>query len=157
MRKIKTTIFSIIILSFINGCGLAKETAKTVIGSSTRALEQARSDAISKTYYCSYSDCFNAALGLGRKEISAKPWIAKSTDPDNGVFDVMMQDLYAKPPYIVVIGITGNVDTTEVGIFFKRVTQDTIRIDITSLSSIAKRKVAQWVFESLDKNFKFIE
>lgn len=55
--------------------------------------------------------------------------------------------------HIVVIGIAGNVNTTEVGIFFDEVGPSSVKIDITSLSSTAKRKVAKAVFDELDKRF----
>ncbi|MBI5415562.1 MAG: hypothetical protein HZA29_01985, partial [Candidatus Omnitrophica bacterium] len=47
----------------------------------------------------------------------------------------------------------GNVDTTEVGIFFDEVSPSTVRVEISSLSSTAKRRVAAAVFNALDKRF----
>ena len=56
--------------------------------------------------------------------------------------------------HIVVMGIPGNVDTTEVGIFFAAAASSGIsKIDISSLSSTAKEKVAKVIFEGLDKKF----
>ena len=51
------------------------------------------------------------------------------------------------------MGIAGNVDTTEVGIFFDDMGQGTVRVEISSLSSTAKRKVAKAVFAELEKHF----
>lgn len=42
------------------------ETLKVLWGSSTRALEEARGEAISQSYSCRFDDCFNAIVGLGR-------------------------------------------------------------------------------------------
>ncbi len=66
-------------------------------------------------------------------------------------FDIFLKDPRQKR--VVVIGVTGNVDTTEVGIFFHEVSPSTIKVEISSLSDTAKRRVAQAVFEALDKRF----
>ena len=48
------------------GCAQIIETTKVIWGSSTRALEYARKDAISKTYLCSLNNCFDVVLSLSR-------------------------------------------------------------------------------------------
>ena len=55
------------------------------------------------------------------------------------------------------MGIKGNVDTTEVGIFFTQSNHTTVKLDVSSLSSSAKRKVAEAVFKELDQRFSVIE
>lgn len=148
----KPTMFilatTILVTSF--GC----EITKKIIGTSTDSIEKARINAISKVYHCNHTDCFNAVLSLTRRQPSGKPWRIKPTTPDEGVFDVFLKDRYAPSPYIIVMGISGSVDTTEVGVFFDRQTKKTIKIDISSLSSIAKRKVAELVFKELDEQFE---
>ena len=52
----------------VSGCAQVTETAKKVWGSSTAALERARMDALGKTYTCSFTECYDAVLGLARTE-----------------------------------------------------------------------------------------
>ncbi len=157
------------------GCAQVTETTKTIWGSSTRALEHARADGLSKTYTCSFTECYEAVLSLARteeeqeaktkREEEAKKAVeeGKGTQPgqelgqeqkpaaEEKLFDVFLKDPRQK--HIVVIGIVGNVNTTEVGIFFDEVNSSTIKVEISSLSSTAKRRVAKAVFEALDKRF----
>ena len=155
MRLVHVFIIFILLTS-IQGCAV-KETAKKIIGSSTQTLqEEAAKDPITKTFYCSYQDCFETIMRLGRYQPSAKPW-EKPPEIDEGIFNVFMSDLYANPPYIIVMGVEGNVDTTEVGIFFTRTTLETIRVDVSSLASTAKRTVAKIVFEELGTKFQIAE
>jgi len=78
----------------------------------------------------------------------------KTPDPD-GVFDVFINNRVKR--HIVVMGIAGNVDTTEVGIFFSQPTLTTVKLEVSSLSSNAKRKVAEAVFENLDLHFSAVK
>ena len=57
---------------------------------------------------------------------------------------------------IIVINIKGNVDTTEVGIFFEELADGGSVIDISSLSSSARERVAEAVFAYLDQNFEVL-
>ena len=54
---------------------------------------------------------------------------------------------------MVAMGIEGNIETTEVGIFFTQPSLTTVKIEVTSLSSSAKRKTAQLIFDELDLRF----
>lgn len=126
------------------GCSQVAETGKSIWGSSTAALEQARVNALRRTYVCALDECFDAVLSLANNEEALKPQTEK-------LFDVFLKD--RRKAHIVVMGIAGNVDTTEIGIFFDDMGQDTIRIEISSLSSSAKAKAARAVFEELDLRF----
>lgn len=165
------------LFSLAVGCAQVTETAKTIWGTSTAALERARADASRKTYQCSFSDCYAAVLGLGRteeeKEAQEKMLAEAKTEQaepagiagvevekeivhghvpgDQKFFDVFLKD--PRQGHIVVIGIQGNVDTTEVGIFFEETGPSAVKIEISSLSTTAKRRVAQAVFDALDKRF----
>lgn len=122
------------------------EGAKKILGTSTQALEEARVDSLSQTFACDYYACYESILALKR--------IKKEDGTEEGFFDILMQ---SRPKgYIVVIGIKGNVDTTEVGIFLVRVGVDKIRIEISSLASTAKQRVAEEVFEKLSQQFNTI-
>ncbi|HLF17994.1 MAG TPA: hypothetical protein VI749_03755 [Candidatus Omnitrophota bacterium] len=150
-------LFIIIALMMpLQGCSV-KEAAKRIVGTSTQTLQdKASQDGISKAFHCSYEDCFEAIMRLGRYKPSAKPWV-KPPEIDEGVFDIFMSDLYASPPYIIVMGVEGSVNTTEVGIFFTRTSLETIRVDVSSLASTAKRTVARIVFEELGTKFQVAE
>src|ERR1044071_9375806 len=87
----------------LSGCAPALESAKVVWGSSTRALEKARSEAVREDFPLAYDDCFREVLKIAGVE----KWEAFIKDKKKGV--------------IVVIGIPGAVNTTEVGVFFERV------------------------------------
>ena len=53
--------------------------------------------------------------------------------------------------YIILMGVPGYVDTTEVGIFFVEISDNEVRIELSSLSTNAKRAVAKTLFKGLDK------
>ncbi len=153
-----------ILFFFAAGCAQLTETAKKILGTSTQALERARRHGEHKTYPCSLSQCFEAVLSLERnQQKSPEPaTTATSSIPTlSGTPQVPIQqgkffDVFLKDPhyrYIVVIGIVGNVDTTEVGIFFDGISPSSSKIEIASLSNTAKRKVAKAVFDELDKHF----
>lgn len=111
------------------------EITKTIWGSSTRKLEQARSDAITKTYDKSYWNTIRAAIAVMEKE----EWILFKKDEVSG--------------YVVLMGIKGAVNTTEVGVFFVEVTPNQTRVEISSLSTSAKRLVAKPLFHHMDIAF----
>ena len=125
---------------FTGGCGRISdslvEPAKVLWGSSTRALENARSSAIRKTYQCPYSQCYETVLEIVKKN----EWAVFIDDPVKR--------------HIVILGIKGSVNTTEVGIFFSGLSKKNITIEVTSLSTLAKRKVAEILFAALDQIYK---
>ena len=152
-----------VVVFFISGCAQIQETTKTIWGSSTRALEEARAEALAKSFSCSFDECYAAVLDLGRKdnaktlayegaikteqtESEEEKEKAKAS-PEPGFFDIFIQNPIKR--HVVVMGIHGNVDTTEVGIFFTRLKPKVTKIEIASLSSTAKRKVADAVFNAL--------
>lgn len=129
------------LLLALTGCAGVCETAKKVWGSSTQALEEARVDGISKVYNCTFDECFEAALSLDRNNESLKSKTLK-------FYEVFIRDRIKS--LIIVMGIEGNVDTTEVGIFFSRLSPQMTKIEISSLSTTAKEKVARAVFAELE-------
>lgn len=144
-----------------------QEAAKFIWGSSTRSLEIARVDAIEKTYRCSYVDCYDSVLTLTRKEpVYIKSYNTdgeaieddeskEDDESDDGVFDVFIDNRAKK--HIVVMGIKGNVETTEVGIFFSQPSLTTVKLEVSSKSSTAKRKVAEAIFDELDLHYSAVE
>ena len=111
------------------------EISKTVWGSSTRALEKARVNGIIKTYDAPLGRCYDEVLkAVGEAE-----------------YEVFINN--KSKATIVVMGIKGAVNTTEVGIFFSEISDTQTKIYISSLSSNAKRIVAEAVFPKLDLVF----
>ncbi len=123
----------IITLVLLSGCSPV-EIGKTIWGSSTRALEEARADAITKTYDKSYWDTLRSSLDVMVKQ----DWVIFKKDEVAGI--------------IVLMGIRGSVNTTEVGVFFVEVSPTQTRIEISSLSTTAKRMVAKRLFHGIDVN-----
>ncbi|MBN1869593.1 MAG: hypothetical protein JW847_03335 [Candidatus Omnitrophica bacterium] len=138
----------------MSGCAHVTETAKVIWGSSIRALEDARVDALTKTYRCSLNDCYDAVLDLSRHQNVQNSQAENETEiksTNENYFDVFIDN--RKKGHMVIMGIEGNVDTTEVGIFFFQPTLTTVKIEISSLSSSAKRKAAQIIFDALNLRF----
>ena len=161
------------ILIALAGCASVSEPVKVLWGSSTRALEKARAEALTKAFHCTFDDCFDAVLSLARpvedSELSTTPIIrnpgASTADPvdsktpkpvvPEGYFDVFIKDRVKG--LIVVMGIKGNVNTTEVGIFFSEIAHHTVNIEVSSLSSSAKRKISELVFDKLGLRFNQVQ
>ncbi len=118
-----------------SGCAQTVEVAKTVWGSSTRALEEARASAISKTYDQGYWKCMQALLAA----IDRHKYVVFQKDEIKG--------------YVVVMGIHGSVNTTEVGIFIVEINDNQARIEVSSLSTNAKRIVSKAIFKDIDVTF----
>ena len=169
----------------VTGCAkleTAAEPLKVIWGSSTRALQNARRDAIKKNFQCTPDECFAAVLkltepppkpkyedpekvkkeapqpllsvGFGKKEEEVKvegedPAI-EDDQPKRNYLELFIKDTDQR--FLVVMGIPGCVNTTEVGIFVTSLEQGA-GIEISSLSTIAKIKAAEIVFEELQKSF----
>ncbi len=116
------------------GCTMAelKDVPKTIWGSSTRVLEQARANAITKTYDRGYWDCFKAA----EKVVKRQGYVLFQKDEVRG--------------FMVVMGIPGAVDTTEVGVFFVDLNDHQTRMELSSLSTNAKRLLAKDLFHGMN-------
>ena len=122
-----------LILFFSGGCAQTMEVSKTLWGSSTRALEEARVNGLTKTYHCSSQSCFEASLNVVQEK----------------EYTVFVKDELKR--LLVVMGVPGCVDTTEVGIFFTETNDKQTKIYVSSLSSNAKRIVAKNLFHGLDQ------
>jgi hypothetical protein len=116
--------------------GNSVEVCKTLWGSSTRALENARDRAVTHTYDKSYWDCVRSAVDVVKKKYH---WVIFKKDEVKG--------------YMVIMGVKGCVNTTEIGIFFDELSGQQTKIEVTSLSTNAKRKVAKALFHGLDIAF----
>ena len=144
MKKNITTFFFLFIFPFfLYGCQHLMETPKVIWGSSLKELEDARVHADKRTYFCRFEDCYNAILALDRSH-PGKPFTKK-------FFDIFMKDPIRG--VIVVMGIQGNIDTTEVGIFLREHKDNSLDVEVTSCSSSAQEKAAAAIFLELDKQF----
>lgn len=146
-------------------CGCSPlEMVKSIWGSSTRRLDLERANAVSHTYSCKFDECFDGVLDIARKsEENTDSSTAVKEPADDAVqfgvvsknatekFEVFLQD--RTKGVIVVMKVPGNVDTTEVGIFFSRVRSNETTIEVTSLSTSAKRKVADFIHEALSERY----
>lgn len=128
-----------IIIAALSGCSAmyrgTVEVGKTIWGTSTRALENARSNAITKTYDKNYWELLRTSLDVAAKN----KYEVYYKDEIKGV--------------IVLMGIKGSVNTTEVGLFFTELNDNQTRLEISSLSSNAKRIVAKHLLHGLDVAF----
>lgn len=114
------------------------ELGKTIWGSTTRVLEQARANALAKTYDKGYWDCIRASLDV----IEKQGYVIFKKDEIKG--------------YIVLMGIHGAVNTTEVGVFFVELSDTQTRVELSSLSTHAKRIAAKALFHGLDISFGLV-
>ena len=152
----------------IAGCAWFPEPVKVVLGTSTRALEEARTDSLSKVYRCSFDECFDGVLSLERhgKKITTEEYKKEEDEKENPskeslaltpkVEDDELYEVYSKDPIrgiIVVMGVRGHIETTEVGIFLSRYSPSSIKVEVTSLSTPTKEQVANFLFKKLDKTF----
>ena len=131
--------FSLVFVLFLCGCARLHETGKVLWGSSTKALEEKRSAAASRTYQCFLSECFDEVVSFSEKE--GLTMFIK--DKDKNV--------------MVVMGLSGTVSTTEIGIFFEPLQVKEIRVDVVSLSTKAQEMAADLFLKHLDQKFQKAE
>ncbi len=168
------------LLFVITGCARLVETAKVIWGSSTRALEEARSEAFSKTFRCSVDECFNSVIKLTQTE--AAPETAqtglttmlgaeqeKKEEPTTEtpktdtwdkpvkpkVLDLFFSD--RKRQMIDLMGVPNSRDTTEVGVFFTAVNDQGVKVEVASLSLSAKKAAAEILFNELALHYEEVK
>lgn len=122
----------VVIACLLAGCAPGMEFSKKMWGSSTRSLEEARVNAIVHVYNASVERCYEEALKAA----------------EEAEYYVFIQNK-AKAT-IVLMKIKGSVDTTRVGIFFSEVADNQTKVFVSSLSSNAKRIVAEQIFSRMD-------
>ena len=135
MKSIYLSGMVLLLVVTLNGCARIQETTKVIWGSSTRALDEARSEAISKVYHCRYEECFREVMKIAELE----------------KFVIFIKDKIKK--HIVFMGIKGSVNTTEVGVFFIELNDEETRVEVSSLSTNAKKKVSEMIFPQLGQVF----
>lgn len=168
------------------GCSSLLDFPRTIWGSSTRDLERARENSIQKTYHCQVTECFDAVLALTvrpkelesltpeeklaletqRAETPAAyrptPGPRPADDPALPItpLSTTYLDLFLKKPkqnMMIVMGVPNCVNTTEVGIFFTPIDGGNVKVELSSLSSKAKRNAGELIFAELGKKFPEIQ
>ena len=142
----------IIILAFLavvsSGCGPVVETGRVFWGTSIRSLEQARPDGKKKTFSCAVEECYRCVMqltyrGKFKDDVEGKPFKYFIEDP--------------RRRYLVVMGVPGSVDTTEVGIFFEPKDDRQVMVNVASLSSYATIKASDIIFNALGEEFPVVK
>jgi len=134
-RNFIKSALAIALFFSLAGCEHLMEPTKTLWGSSTRALEHARGDATVKTFLSGWEECFDKVLEI-------------ATENDLTVFVSDRHNLR-----IVLMGFSGSISTTEVGIFFSEGETGKTKLEIVSLSPDAQAAAAKLFSENLQKSF----
>ncbi|MFA5060584.1 MAG: hypothetical protein WC676_08160 [Candidatus Omnitrophota bacterium] len=160
MKKLSVLIALVFILT---GCARVTEVTKALWGSSTRALEDSRVDAISKTFPCSFDDSFNEVLKIAAAGVPA-PVLTDADDDANANASVSAEEVKLtvfikdrKRSRIVLMNIPNSIPTTEVGVFFLSLGPSETKIEIASLSPSAKTTAAEILFSRLSQAFPAIK
>ncbi len=114
-----------------SGCASVKETAKGIMGVSTKELGKNRDGAIKEVFNCEYKVCYNETMG-----------IIKETGAYIYAVDV--------PNNLVAVYVS-QTDTTPVGIFFKKIDAANTQIEVSSPSTYGKELIAKNIFTRLKK------
>ena len=144
MKQNYIFLVTIISVVFTAGCSRLLDYPRAVWGFSTRALEEARANAVQETFPCDVDACFNAVLQLTEADDSTTP-------PTEKVFDLFMRN--RRKSVIVLMGVPDSVDTTEVGVFFAVLEPQKIQVDISSLSTNARERAAEIIFKALGEQY----
>ncbi len=124
-------ICAFLFIVLASGCAIVKETAKGIIGVSTKELGRNRPKAIKKVFNCEYKVCYNETIRI-LKETGA--YIYAVDVPNNMVAVYVSQG-----------------DTTPVGVFFKKLDVAKTQIEVSSPSKYAKELIAKNIFTKTDK------
>ena len=122
MKKIVSMLLFCI---FLSGCATPLEMFKMFLGNSTKELEGVRKDAAVKVFDYDYKTCYGKAEGV----LKSMPNVS----------------IYAKNNQMIALYYL-SPDTTPVGLFFTEVDPTHTRVEISSLSTVAKDWVAKNIF-----------
>jgi hypothetical protein len=128
---LKLSVFFIWSLIFVCGCSTVKDTVKSVAGVSTRQLESARNEAITKNFNYDYKSCYDKV---------------KSALKENGSY------IYAEDSKKRMIALyLSQEDTTPVGVFFSQINAANTQIEVSSPSAYAKEFIWAKILLALEK------
>jgi hypothetical protein len=120
------------------GCASLQQAGKKAWGSSTQALEAARSQGKRLDLACSQSDCFNSCLDI----------LAE--------LEITVFKKNSRAGYIVAMGFKAAIDTTEVGIFFEKKSDKETMVEISCLNRRLLDSAAAEIFAELKKKFSVV-
>ena len=116
------------------GCATLKETAKGIMGVSTKVLEEGRKDAIIKIFSCNSDTCYDRV-----KEM----------------LNCTGSHIYARDTKKQMLAIyVAKTDTTPVGIFFERLDANNTRIEVSSPSTYAKELITKRILRIFEPEQK---
>lgn len=124
------SIFLIIGAFIFLGCAAVTEGTKGFLGVSTKQLEEARAQAIKKTFPCGYDTCYNKTKEILRKKGS---YIYTEDRSKRMIAAYLSED-----------------ETTAAGLFFTSIDANNTQIEISSASQYGKEYIAKRVFSGLD-------
>ena len=137
-------IFILMCISiYISGCSWVVDLPRSLWGSSIRVLSEKRSEAETQVFSCSREACFESVLAM------TLPYGAEDRGGDK--FVLFAQD--KRKQYMIIMGVPGSVDTTEVGVFFDLSDDARTKVELSSLSSRAKQAAAEIIFGKLSATF----
>lgn len=123
------SILLLVSLFVLSGCANIKEGVKGFAGTSTKILEEKRSEAAVKLFNYDYNTCYSKV---------------------EGVLIDMKAYIYAKDTSKKLIAIyLSEEDTTPVGIFFKEIDKTKTQVEVSSCSSYAKFFISKKIFSAL--------
>ncbi|NLE65630.1 MAG: hypothetical protein GX606_06925 [Elusimicrobia bacterium] len=126
----------LMILLLGTGCASLWDAPANILGFSRRDIQEARKDATYQMYAAERGDVYAAVLEVATE--------AK--------YDIFLQDEVRG--VVVVMGIPGLVNTTEVGIFLSSARNSPgVKVEIASRSTPAQRAVGQVLFSALREKF----
>jgi hypothetical protein len=148
--------FFLILISFIflSSCAHGPiESTKSILGISTRALEEARTNGAYMVFDAELDACYNKTLEA-LKEIPAKVYMQNKTKGiivamgfRNNTFGLKGDNLQNDP-------LNEIIDTTELGIFFTKLENNKTKIELSSLSSSLLEFASGKIFDKLQSKLK---
>ncbi|MFH1190015.1 MAG: hypothetical protein V1682_04925 [Candidatus Omnitrophota bacterium] len=121
----KKMIAMVSVCIFICGCATSGNVWKEVVGVSTKEVENARPDALTKVFDLNHKTCYDKAEALLRR----MPYVS----------------IYHKDKGMIAVYVI-NPNTTAVGIFFKEIDSGHTQVDVSSASTPTKEWVANNIF-----------
>ena len=133
-KKYLLSLFSVL---FFCGCSSFLDAPRNILGFSRRDVEASRVRSSYQVYQVETLAVFNAIIA----EFEAEKYYIFTKDEAGG--------------FIMVMGIPGVVDTTEVGIFLTPMGDGQgVKVEVSSRSTPAKRVVAALLFSRLSEKFQ---
>ena len=124
-------IFSVLLAAGLCGCSTVTDIGRGFAGTSTRELERGRKEALTQTFSCDVSGCYDETRQI-LKNIKAYVYAGDKASE-------------------MIACYVSEEDTTPVGIFFVPEASGKTRIEVSSPSTPAKESIARQVFDELGK------